>query len=162
MDKLIQTNIVYTGSVNLSVKNKEKIIKSTYHNSGLSELFRLISKSISGNGLNLDECPQYIDLRYRVGIDPSWKTCLINKQSITQRDYFQENGFWVSKFATNIPYSEFTIPPQNSAFKNASFRLYIESKNTDLAFIDVDFDTINTIVPGSQAIVEWVMRLSNG
>ena len=55
MDKLIQTNIVYAGSVNLSVKNKEKIIKSTYHNSGLSELFRLISKSISGNGLNLDD-----------------------------------------------------------------------------------------------------------
>ena len=51
MDKLIQTNIVYAGSVNLRVKNKEEIIKSTYHNSGLSELLRLISKSISGNGL---------------------------------------------------------------------------------------------------------------
>ncbi len=162
MDKLIQTNIIYTGSVNLSVKNNGKIIKSTYHNSGLPELFKIIAKSISGNGIDLNERPHYIDLRYRVSINNIWKTCLINKQSITQSDYFQENGFWVCKFAANIPYSEFTIPPQNNAFKDASFRLYIESKNNDLAFIDVDFDTVNTIVPGSQAIVEWVMRLSNG
>lgn len=162
MKDTIQTNIVYQGDVTITVKSGSKIIKTCGHNSGLQNLFKIVAKALSGNMLTSGDLPAYIDLRYTSDdIDGRWETCLINLQSLTQRNYTQENGLWVTKLASGIPYSELNSPP--NLFRAREFRLYLMSEALDdLAYIQVDTATIESITAGSQAIVEWVLRLSNG
>lgn len=160
MSDKINTNLNYLGSVDLSLNiNGIKVIINK-HNNGLPDLFRLISKSLAGYDITKEKIA-YIDLRYSKLDDPdTFNSCLTKKQSVSQLTYFIENGSWVTKAASSIPYSSLIVSPISS-LNAKSFRIYLMTKSTDLAFIEIDEKDLLKLVPGTQALVEWVLKISN-
>jgi hypothetical protein len=160
MEKEINTNLNYIGSVDLSLTINNKKIVINKHNSGLPDLFRLISKALAGYDITKEKIA-YIDLRYSKSDDPDiFNSCLTKKQSISQLSYLIENGCWITKAASSIPYASLIVSPI-SALGAYSFRIYLMTKSVDLAFIEIDEKDLLKLVPGTQALVEWVLKISN-
>lgn len=155
----IETKIKYSGLVNLNLKINNKIININKNNSGLPDLFRLISKALAGYDVS-DEKPSYIDLRY-MNSSGEWESCLSKKQSISQLSYNLNNGSWITKASSTIPYSSLIITPISSLGENVPFRIFLMNKRNDLAFIDIDSTDVYKITPGTQALVEWVLKIFN-
>ena len=157
-NKVDTINIGYIGSVNLSINVNGKTLVINKKNKGLPELFRLITKALAGNDISKDK-PSYIDLRFLNGYG-EWESCLTRKQSISQLSYNLSDGSWVTRASSTIPYSSLTTTPV-SDIETESFRVYLMNKNTELAYIDVDPNDVYKITPGTQALVEWVLKLVN-
>lgn len=154
------TPMEYIGKVNLKFKIGNKVVDFTKNNKGLPALFRIISKALAGFNTMMDK-PSYIDLRY-IEFEGSteWESCLSKNQSITQLSYTVENGSWVTKAMATIPYSAISVPSIESLDAYA-FRVYLLSESEELAYIDINKESIMEITPGTQALVEWVLRVSN-
>ncbi len=160
MEKEFNTNLNYSGSVDLSLIINGKKIVINNHNNGLPDLFRLIAKALAGYDITKEKIA-YIDLRYNKSDDPeTFNSCLTKKQSVSQLSYLIENGSWITKAASSIPYSSLIVSPISS-LNATSFRIYLMTKATDLAFIEVDERDLLKLVPGTQALVEWVLKISN-
>ena len=159
MKNNIETNTKYSGNVKLNLKINGKNIQINKHNNGLPDLFRLISKALAGYDIS-NEKPSYIDLRY-MNQSGEWESCLSNKQSISQLSYNLSNGSWITKAASTIPYAALIVTPISSLGENVPFRIFLMNKRTDLAYIDVDSSDVYKITPGTQALVEWVLKIFN-
>ena len=155
----IITDMKYAGEVNVKFNINGKLVDVHNHNSGLPNLFRLIARALAGYNTSLEK-PDYIDLRYITAKSPVWQSCLSKKQSIAQLSYHLENGSWITKAASTIPYSALSITPISN-LNAAAFRLYLMSDNSDLAYININENDIAEIVPGTQALVEWILKISN-
>lgn len=160
MEKNIDTNLNYKGSVNLSLNiNGTKVIINK-HNSGLPDLFRIISKALAGYDTSKEK-PSYIDLRYSTSVEPDvFNTCLTSKQSISQLNFSLNNGSWVTKASSTIPYSSLIVAPISN-LSAREFRVYLMTKDVDIAYIEVDSQDLLKLVPGTQALVEWTLKISN-
>ena len=160
MEQNLDINLNYEGSVDLCLTiNGEKLIINK-HNNGLPDLFRLISKALAGYDITKERIA-YISLRYNSMDDPqTFNSCLTKKQSISQLSYLIEKGSWVTKAASSIPYASLIVSPISS-LNALTFRIYLMTKSVDLAFIEVDEKDLLKLVPGTQALVEWVLKISN-
>lgn len=161
MKKEINTNLKYKGNVNLSLSiNGNKVIINE-HNSGLPDLFRIISKFLAGYDMSKEKI-HYIDLRYNtVDNQDIFISCLTNKQSISQLTYSLINGSWVTKVSSTIPYSSLVVTPISS-LNAQKFRIYLMTSNSiDLAYINIDSQDLLKLLPGTQALVEWTLKISN-
>jgi hypothetical protein len=160
MKRNINTNLNYRGSVNVSLNiNGNKVIINK-HNNGLPDLFRLISKALAGYNTSTEKI-SYIDLRYNTIDSPDdFVSCLTAKQSITQLTYSLNSGSWVTNAASTIPYASLIVAP--ISYLNAKeFRIYLMTKDVDVAYISVDEQDLLKLVPGTQALVEWTLKISN-
>lgn len=160
MERKINTDLNYNGSVNLSLNiNGNKIIINK-HNNGLPDLFRIISKALAGYDVSKEKV-SYIDLRYNTLSNPdAFNSCLTAKQSISQLTFSLNNGSWVTRAASTIPYSSLiTAPISNLNAKE--FRVYLMTKDVDVAYINIDEQDLLKLVPGTQALVEWALKISN-
>lgn len=152
----------YTGSVNIRYKINNKIVESKYHNSGLPNLFRIISKALTGADIS-NEKPTSIDLRSSSdGI--TWASC-IGTGGIATGVYFTQEppsggeaiGDWVTKATTTLSYTQLI----DTSFGENYYRLYLVSKTGDLAFLDIDKVSLEHLIQGTQAIIEWTLKVSN-
>lgn len=160
MKRDIKTDLSYKGSVNVSLNINGNKIVINKHNNGLPDLFRLISKALAGYNTSTEKI-SYIDLRYNTVDDPdNFVSCLTKKQSITQLTYSLSNGSWVTNAASTIPYASLAVVP--ISYLNAKeFRIYLMTKDVDIAYIGIDEQDLLKLVPGTQALVEWTLKISN-
>lgn len=158
MENTANISVGYIGSVNISIPINGKTIKINRKNKGLPELFRLLVRALAGNNIAMDK-PSYIDLRYLNGYG-EWESCLTNRQSISQLSYNLSDGSWIARATSTIPYSALSVTPI-SDLGVASFRVYLMNKTTDLAYIDVEANDVYKITPGTQALVEWILKIIN-
>ena len=160
MKRDIKTDLSYKGSVNVSLNINGNKIVINKHNNGLPDLFRLISKALAGYNTSIEKI-SYIDLRYNTVSDPdNFVSCLTKKQSITQLTYSLSNGSWVTNAASTIPYASLAVAP--ISYLNAKeFRIYLMTKDVDIAYIGIDEQDLLKLVPGTQALVEWTLKISN-
>jgi hypothetical protein len=158
MENTANIPIGYIGSVNISIPVNGKTLKINRKNKGLPELFRLLVRALAGYSIVADK-PSYIDLRY-LNEDGEWESCLTNRQSVSQLSYNLSDGSWIARAASTIPYSALSVTPI-SDIGVASFRVYLMNKNTDLAYIDVEANDVYKITPGTQALVEWILKIIN-
>ena len=155
----INTNMKYEGLVDLSITINGKKTKINSKNNGLPDLFRIISKALAGNDVS-NEKMSHIDLRYNTIEDETFISCLTNKQSLSQLTYNLNNGSWITRAASTIPYSSFAIS-RFELLNAKSFRLYLMAKDLDLAYVKINEEVLRNIIPGTQALVEWVLKISN-
>ena len=158
MENTANISVGYIGSVNISIPINGKTIKINRKNKGLPELFRLLVRALAGNSIATDK-PSYIDLRYLNGYGEG-ESCLTNRQSISQHSYNLSDGSWVARAASTIPYSALSVTPI-SDLGVSSFRVYLMNKTDDLAYIDVEANDVYRITPGTQALVEWIIKIIN-
>lgn len=161
MDKNINTELNYEGKVSLSLNINGNKVVINEHNNGLPDLFRIISKALAGYDTSKERI-HYIDLRYNTLDDPNtFISCLTSKQSISQLVYSLINGSWVTKASSTIPYSALTITPISN-LNAKEFRVYLMTSNeVDLAYINIDSQDLLKLLPGTQALVEWTLKISN-
>ena len=155
----INTNMKYEGLVDLCITINGKKTKINAKNNGLPNLFRLISKALAGHDISKEKM-SHIDLRYNTAEDEVFKSCLTRKQSLSQLTYGLDNGSWITRAASTIPYSALAFS-SFSLLSAKSFRLYLMSKDYDLAYVEIDGTVLEKITPGTQALVEWVLKISN-
>ena len=160
MQNEINTNLEYNGIVALNLYINGNKITINNHNLGLPDLFRIISKALAGYDISQEKLA-YVDLRYNKLDDPeNFISCLTNKQSLSQLSYLLDNGCWVTKASSSIPNSALIVNPISSL--NAySFRLYLLTKSVDIAYIEVKESDLLKLIPGTQILVEWVLKISN-
>ena len=159
MNDIADMNIGYVGNVNIKIPINGKMTNIHRKNKGLSELFRVISKALAGNNI-VDDKPSYIDLRF-LNDYGEWQSCLSKKQSIAQLSFNMQDGNWVTRASSSIPYSALTITPISDLGEGKLFRIYLMSRNNDLAYIDISSGDVYSITPGTQALIEWVLKIVN-
>ena len=173
-----ETNISYIGEVTLKLKIGDRIVRTVTHNVGWSPLFKFISLALSGN-LSTDTLnalrPTFIDVRYASGL--SWVSCLYAPLPITPsfysmpgNDMSEVGGLnYLSIFSCTISYSMLNMSIVQSLSDSADVRLFLlsgealssPSDDTNMVTLMVDADSVKSIQPGSQVIVEWTMKFCN-
>lgn len=158
----IVTDLCYTGLVDLSITINGKKININNKNNGLPNLFRLISKALAGFDISKEKL-SYIDLRYSLKENEgTYISCLTNIQSLSQLSFNLDNGSWVTRATSTIPYSSLAFPRLDLLDNDVNdYRIYLMTKNYDVAFITIDKEVIYKILPGTQALIEWVLKISN-
>lgn len=166
------TKLAYKGNVKVSIKIKDKIFEIKSHNSGLPALSRSFCKFITANGTTEEDIPQYLDLRYSDD-GTSYTTCLISRVHLSGKSWIYDSSSsnYVAKFTGVISYNYLTRPITRMDTDFYRFYLYsgslgLDSNNQytgyyDLAYLDVDAETLSYLSPGTQAIIEWSMELVN-
>ena len=149
-------NLGYKGNIKITYRIKGKVVEKYYHNEGLPNLFRIISKALTGASI-YNERPTTIDLREKV--NGSWQTLLNSGGTATALLYTQDsNGDWVARATTTISYSQLTT---TTFSPSGEYRLYLSSQTGDLAYLPVDGSDLSNIEQGTQALVEWTLKVSN-
>lgn len=174
-----QTNIKYKGEVTLKYKVGNKIIKTTKCNKGWAQLFRLIATLLTGN-LSAEQLevlrPTFIDIKWRPSgsdSDLAWQSCLYSRVPCVPLFYVENdsniNGGgvnYISSFTCTISYANLNKSVINENSETNLFLLsgepYTDSDiSTRLASLIVDTDSLLSMEPGSQVVVEWTMRFYN-
>ena len=121
-------------------------------------MFRIISKALAGYNTS-EERPSSIDLRYEDTVSNSWVSGLNRKIPVSGRYYGQnQNGEWVSKMTAVLSYAQIIV----GALSHDDFRLYLQSSNNnDMAWISVAKADLQKVTAGTQAIIEWTLKVSN-
>ena len=159
MSDIENTSIGYSGEVTISVLHGDKYTKRTLHNAGLPNIFRILSNALVGRN-SAGDVLTYLDLRYLV-TGSGYKTCLVSLLPLSGR-YVDKNdsGQWVVKATAAIPYSSLIRPA--SKISTTNFRLYLVSRNKeDLASLSVDKGDLESMTPGTQAFVDWTLKIQN-
>lgn len=165
------TNLFYKGNVQVSLRIKDKVINLKAHNSGLPTLNRSFCNFITGNTTTIEDIPEYIDLRYNAGT--SWQTMLISRIHLSGKEWTYDNSLsnYIAKFTGVISYNYLSRAITRS--DSEVYRLYLYSGSLgldslgnptgyyDLAYLDIDAETLSYLSPGTQAIIEWSMQLLN-
>jgi len=165
------TNLGYKGIVNAKLNIGNKIVELKNHNEGTPTLFKSFARFLTNNSVYAVDTPQYLDLQYKenkAGAD--WKTWLSKTISFTGREYYYDEEFsnWAAKFSAVIIHSNLIQTITDSMDEEGTFRLVMYSgtnediqKPQDLAYLVVSSKDLARIVPGTQAIIEWVMMVTN-
>lgn len=174
-----QTSIKYKGEVTLKYKMGDKVIKVKKCNRGWSQLFRLIALLLTGN-LTTEQLdimkPTFIDIKYRPSgstSDNSWNSCLYSRVPVVPTFYVENdstveggNVNYISCFTCTISYANLNQSLLDENSETNIFLLSGESYTTNdistrLAALIVDTDSLLSMEPGSQVVVEWTMRFYN-
>ena len=165
------TALAYKGNVKVSIKIKDKIYEVKSHNAGLPALCRSFCSFITGNTITVEDIPEYLDLRYNDG--GSWSSILLTKIPLSGKSWVYDGTInnYVAKFTGVISYNYLTRAITKA--DSDTYRLYLysgslgkDSNNNytgyiDLAYLDIDAETLSYLSPGTQAIIEWSMQLLN-
>ena len=169
-------NIAYQGNVNVKLVIGGKIINIESHNEGTDFLKKSICKFLSGNYGGEADTPQSLDLREYDAEAEKWITCLNQEILLTGKKYLLTNddalgitNNWVARFTSAIPNDALRHTNFSS---NVQYRLYLVSgfdkdnpdashRYNDMAYVQISYEALNRITPGTQALVEWNMQILN-
>ena len=169
------TNLVYTGEVQLSIKKGNKITKIKKKNSGLPMMFKFFAKALSNN-LQNDDYPERIDLRRSLDYqnDEPDGSILKTTIGISGRTYKYLNGEWKCVLNAQIGFDDLRYSTSNN---NYYYRLYLFNNSEDgdyvddvaMAYLDLNVSDDGTVMPGgldmlsqgSQLLIEWYLGISN-
>ena len=145
----------YCGNVKIRYIIKGKIVESSYHNEGLDALFKYIARALCGNNVSGDR-PISLDLRkFKDGT----YTSLLNTRSMLSGVYYTyEKGSWVTKTTAVISYSQLNTTGFD---ESDTYYIYLCSENNDFARLQVTATDLSRIHPGTQALIEWTLKVSN-
>ena len=160
------STFIYEGQVKIKLKIKDKIVDIyDNHNAGLPGLSRMFAKCVVSATISISDTPQYLDLRVSSSDDWSSSTsCLYNKISLSGKYYEFDAGEnnWVGKLTGVI--SAVNLKNTVASGSTENYRLYLVSGGSEeiqLAYLDMDTQTLSNLTPGTQAIIEWNMQLKN-
>jgi hypothetical protein len=153
--------IGYSGEVHISYKRNGKVYESHRHNAGVAGLFKFVCKALAGANVS-GEIPKYLDLEASLdGV--SYSSILTSEVQLSGQSYYQENGDWLYKASASIPAASLTISFDDETY--SYFRLCLMAKvgQSKIVFAHVEPDEadLRNITPGTQALVEWVIRFQN-
>ena len=149
----------YHGSVGfkLSVGGKEY----SYKNSGTAELFRLFARALSGWNVSADT-PFYIDGDYTIGVSTTKIKFLKIPLYITARAFVDDSDGGITRFTATLLPSDLINIPVSSTGVTYKFHLLMQDKQTELATIQIDDNTIFDNIPSTaRIIIEWSMSVRN-
>lgn len=145
--------IEYSGEVVVTRRLHDRTLTTKKHNTGTSDLFRIICKALAGYSLG-SEAPAYLRLSDISG------TSLLTVDSIplTGVVYYQDtNGRWYTRYNANIEYTLLAgSEPQAAKLQICSGNV----EKTVLAEISLSAEDI-TVSDGVVIIVEWKMFFDN-
>lgn len=157
--EIIPMPIGYTGEVHISYMRNGRVYESYRHNAGVAGLFKFVCKALAGKDVH-DECPKYIDVRGSAD-DVAYTSVLASEIPLSGGSYYQDGGEWLYRATATIPASAITSPLDD--FEH--YRIYLLSKVgqsvIDFAHLQLDADDLKNIAPGTQALVEWILRFQN-
>ena len=152
-----EMNLHYTGTVQIRYRYKKKVRKIINHNIGLPPLFRFWARALVGENVS-GEIPCKLDLRESQN-DISWVSILKNPIPITSLTYMNENDSWVNKITSTISYDQFI--DHSLLNDNNRYKIVLSSQIADLAELEVPASDLLAISDGTQAIVDWTLKISN-
>lgn len=161
--EIIPMPIGYVGEVHISYKRNGKVYESYKHNAGVAGLFKFVCKALAGFDVS-KECPTFIDLRASTD-NIAYSSILTSQIPLSGKTYYQEQGNneWLYKAQATIPASHITVTIAEEV--DTSFRLYLMTKIgqtvVDFAYLDLEQEELVNITPGTQALVEWILRFQN-
>lgn len=162
------TKLGYRGIVDVKLIIDGKKVVLNNHNEGTESLFKSFAKFLTGNGVDVIDTPQFLDLQYKGTDSDKWKSWLSKTVSLSGREYYQDGTDWVAKFSTAIAHSNLIQTITSDMDADGEFRLVMYSGTNDeittpndLAYLKVAAKDLARIVPGTQAIIEWAMMIDN-
>ena len=162
MNAKIDNNMLYNGSVQLSIKIGNKIIKKDFHNNGTMLLKKLFAMFMCGGKSAesaLEQLPKRLDLRF-IQSDVEYSN-LRKPVYVTSPTYGLDNTLtessWYVEYNAVIPYESLVDPiKQDFQYK---FYLMGNIGGTDLAYIDVSYEDLAGLEPGVSIIIAWRLKL---
>lgn len=163
-----KTIVKYKGYVQLKIKINDKVITVKDHNNGLPYLQKVFCNFLIGNLITIEDIPECLDVRRQENGSSPWVSYLLSKIHLTSKSWNieTEGGVdnYIATFTAVIPSTSLIQPISKSDTGN--FRLYLQtgalSPTTgynDLAYLDISAEELSKISPGTQAIIEWSMKL---
>lgn len=163
----------YIGEVNVKLKINDKIVNLSTHNSGTPNLQRAFCKFVCGNTITVEDIPQFLDLRKSSDEFENEQSCLLNRVALTGKSWdelrysnsvTESTSEYIAKFTGVI--SSNSLSALINKGDTRKYRLYLCSgslySNTgfyDLAYIDVSAEDLSHITVGTQAVIEWSMKI---
>lgn len=148
-------NFQYSGTIKIQYIINGKLIESSYHNEGLEYLFKYLARALCGDDISGDR-PIALDLRK---LSDGVYTHLLNTKSMLSGLYYsKEQGDWVAKATAVISHSQLIT----SSFSDTDiYYIYLCSANNDFARLEIPASDLNRIRPGTQALIEWTLKVTN-
>ena len=142
----------YSGYVNITTCKKKTHIK----NSGTANLFELFARLLAGYIVNPVELPRTIMLYYEVN---GQKKAALNQPIAVTSAYRIINNQHCAVFTGAISDTNLHNEVENTQY-------YLELRNgtintNALAYIPIDTSILKQVESGRQALIEWVMTVSN-
>lgn len=148
-------NLKYSGTIKIQYIINGKLIESSYHNEGLEYLFKYLARALAGDSVNSDR-PVALDLRR---LSNGVYTSLLNTKSMLSGIYYtKEQGEWVTKATAVISNSQLNT----TTFSDTDiYYIYLCSTNGDFARLEIPASDLTRIRPGTQALIEWTLKVTN-
>ncbi len=147
----------YIGEVNIKYEHSGKIYTKNVHNNGCEKLFRFFARALCGQDVRNDR-PSRIMLKYEEngtyvdGLSTSMASGISYNKDTENSDYY------IVTITSTIPYEQII----NNAKGKESYRLYLQdASRNDLAYIEVNASDVNNVSIGTQAIIEWKLKIVN-
>ena len=162
---MFNTELEYIGNVEFSLNIGKKTIKLNQHNAGTIILQQSICRFLAGQYRGLCDIPNFIDIR-KVS---DGRSILAQVVSLTGRIFKLEGTEYVVQCDAQIPYSQLIvkIEPDDTSLFNVVLcadkdpELY-EGTYRDLAYIQIEANTLSSILPGTSAAIQWRLHIKNG
>ena len=149
------TSLTYIGKVDI------KIGRKTYsgYNSGNTELFKLLARFLAGETIDPIALPSFIKVERREkGTSDSKDIVFSPMVAITQAK--QIGTEWATVISTVLTDSNIITDNLVEGFQY-DLILYDHSLANKLASIEISDYTINQILTGRQALIEWSLYITN-
>lgn len=169
-----ETNLSYTGNVSVKLLINDKVVEINDHNLGLPYLMKAFAKFVTGNYSGESDIPQFLDLRKFVDTEgvQEWETSLNQRVPLSGRlfEYNEKQSppNWIAKFTGVINHSVLKDTILEDSLEKYRIYLYsgYDSSDSnehyhDIAYLNISAKDLARIVPGTQAIIEWVMQVKN-
>lgn len=182
---MIKDTNKYRGKVELTFKRNNKIIKSSTHNTGLSDMALLFAKAITGNISPIDDLPRLLDIGYvvpsantttAVGTSENyfnngvWMSILNSPVNVGGRQYKYDSDLanWVGILTSTVYYSDINGAIFDDVLQHASegsyelkARLCSYNKSTRKYFAEIDLteEDLTQIRDKTSAIFTWYTEL---
>jgi hypothetical protein len=149
------TKLSYEGIVNLKFNVNGKVTEYISHNEGLEPLFKLYARALAGDDVR-GNAPTMIDLRQKNG---NTYDSVLNIRGIGTGCYYGKDtdGKWCTKITATLSSANLVAVPVESG----EYRFYLMSNEEDLAFLPVEDAPLQRIQAGTQALIEWTLKVTN-
>lgn len=156
-----KTSFSYMGNVTLTIKVGDKLVELNNHNAGTTLLMKSFAKFLSGNYSGISDIPELLDIR-----DSNGASILSSLIPLSGKyyEFSSSHNNWISRFTALINSS--SIIRQIESSQTYTLHLCsgydsISLTNNNLAELEVSAEDLQTISPGTQAMVEWTMQVVN-
>lgn len=143
----------YSGKINVTLNNTTR----KYRNNGTARLFRIFAQSLVKPELvGANEVPSQITLE-GMDVNNSYKDALYYPIEQIYKEVVETIGGYAMKIS-------FTLLPTNinNSENKHNYKLCLKNNdNEELAYAIIDDEIINAIDGGYQALVEWILEVTN-